>query len=241
VLFAAHQPHYLPWLRYLAKVAAADVFVLLDDVQYAKNGWQNRTRIKGPEGPVLLTIPVHARLGQRICDVPSVGTPWARRHLRALDVFYGSDLAAWRGKLADVLAEHGQAPLAKLNEALLHLLLEAFEIETPLVRSSDLGVGGGGSTRLAAIGRALGADAYLTGAYALEAYLDLSPFSAAGIDIEIQRWECPSYRQRFERAGFVSDLSAVDLLANEPHAALAILTSGREVRCDPALAAHARS
>ncbi|MDR7579336.1 MAG: WbqC family protein, partial [Armatimonadota bacterium] len=40
-----HQPHYLPWLRYMAKAALADVFVLLDDAQYTKNGWQNRNRI----------------------------------------------------------------------------------------------------------------------------------------------------------------------------------------------------
>jgi hypothetical protein len=241
MLFAAHQPHYLPWLRYLDKVAAADVFVLLDDVQYTKNGWQNRTRIKGPDGPVLLTVPVGAHLGARICDVLPAETCWVRRHVRALDVCYGRDLAPWGEPLVDILVEHEQAPLARLNEALLCFLLQAFGIETALVRSSELGVRGRGSARLAAIGRALGADAYLTGAYALEAYLDLSPFSAAGIEAEIQRWECPIYGQRFERPGFVSDLSAIDLLANEPDDALAILTSGREVRRDPALAAHARS
>ncbi|MBI3637246.1 MAG: WbqC family protein, partial [Candidatus Rokubacteria bacterium] len=43
---AIHQPHYLPWLGYLAKWAAADVFIVLDTVQYEKNGWQNRNRIK---------------------------------------------------------------------------------------------------------------------------------------------------------------------------------------------------
>jgi hypothetical protein len=101
-------------------------------------------------------------------------------------------------------------------------------------------VDGRGSERLAAIGRALGADAYLTGAHALEAYLDPSAFAAAGIDLEVQRWECPTYEQRFGGAGFVSDLSALDLLVNEPERALAILTSGREGRRDPALAADAR-
>src|SRR5256885_17176030 len=60
---AIHQPQYLPWLGYLAKWAAADAFVFLDTVQYEKNGWQNRNRIKTAAGPRWVTVPVHARLG----------------------------------------------------------------------------------------------------------------------------------------------------------------------------------
>lgn len=240
MLYAAHQPHYLPWLRYLDKVATADIFVVLDDAQYTKNGWQNRTRIKGPVGPLLLTVPVRAHLGARICEVLPADGAWPRRHLAALDACYGRALAPWRAWLADVLVEHARAPLAKLNEALLRLLVDAFGIETTVVRSSELGVSGRGSERLAAIGRALGADAYLTGAHALEAYLDPSAFADAGIELEVQRWGCPAYEQRFGGAGFVSDLSAVDLLVNEPGSASDILASGKEPRRDPALAADAR-
>ena len=55
---AVHQPHYAPWLGYFAKWAASDLFVFLDTVQYVKNGWQNRNRIKTREGPRWLTVPV---------------------------------------------------------------------------------------------------------------------------------------------------------------------------------------
>ena len=67
---AIHQPHYLPWLGYLAKWASADVFVFLDTVQYEKNGWQNRNRIKTRDGAHWLTVPVHARLGAPIREHP---------------------------------------------------------------------------------------------------------------------------------------------------------------------------
>ena len=50
MILAAHQPQYLPWLGYLHKIASADVFLILDDVQYKKNKWQNRNRIKSTEG-----------------------------------------------------------------------------------------------------------------------------------------------------------------------------------------------
>ena len=41
-LVGIHQPHYLPWLRYIEKIARSDVFILLDTVQYTKNGWQKQ-------------------------------------------------------------------------------------------------------------------------------------------------------------------------------------------------------
>ena len=72
---AIHQPHYLPWLGYLAKWAAADVFVFLDTVQYTKNGWQNRNRIKTATGPQWLTVPVHAKLGMGIDAVTVASDP----------------------------------------------------------------------------------------------------------------------------------------------------------------------
>src|SRR2546430_15000555 len=75
VRVAIHQPQYLPWLGYLAKWAAADVFVFLDIVQYEKNGWQNRNRIKTAAGPRWLTVPVHARLGTPIAAVAGGAAP----------------------------------------------------------------------------------------------------------------------------------------------------------------------
>ena len=86
---AIHQPQYLPWLGYLAKWAAADLFVFLDTVQYEKNGWQNRNRIKTADGARWLTVPVHARLGTPIADVAiDCEQSWSARHLRAIDGAY---------------------------------------------------------------------------------------------------------------------------------------------------------
>ncbi|MBU2027138.1 MAG: WbqC family protein, partial [Proteobacteria bacterium] len=69
MIVAVHQPQYLPWLGYFDKIDRADVFVLLDTVQFKKNEWQNRNRIKAAAGPQWLTVPVTYKFPQRINEV----------------------------------------------------------------------------------------------------------------------------------------------------------------------------
>jgi len=57
MIIAVHQPQYLPWLGYFDKIDKADIFVLLDTVQYKKNEWQNRNKIKTAQGWQWLTVP----------------------------------------------------------------------------------------------------------------------------------------------------------------------------------------
>ena len=54
----AMQPTYLPWLGYFDLMAESDLFVFLDHVQFEKESWQNRNRVKSPEGWLWLTVPV---------------------------------------------------------------------------------------------------------------------------------------------------------------------------------------
>jgi hypothetical protein len=80
-----HQLHYLPWLRYFEKIARSDVFIVLDNIQYNKNGWQNRNRIKAGDGALLLTVPVLECFGQSLDAVRiNNAAPWRRKHLRSI-------------------------------------------------------------------------------------------------------------------------------------------------------------
>ena len=63
MIVAVHQPQYLPWLGYFDKMAKADIFCYLDNVQYKKNEWQNRNRIKTAQGWQWLTVPGEDRPG----------------------------------------------------------------------------------------------------------------------------------------------------------------------------------
>jgi hypothetical protein len=215
VKVAIHQPHYLPWLGYLAKWAAADVFVMLDTVQYEKNGWQNRNRIKTPKGAAWLTVPVHAPLGTTIAAVGlDAGQPWRRRHLRAVEHAYAQapEFPKVRDSLADFYAREwpGLAPLAAASA---RWLAEAFGIQTPAVLASELGGEASDPTvRLVQLCRAVGADTYLAGQDAI-LYMDPAPFQEAGITVLFQHYEHPTYRQ--QHGPFIPQLSGLDLLLNE--------------------------
>jgi len=237
VKVAIHQPHYLPWLGYLAKWAAADVFVLLDTVQYEKNGWQNRNRIKTREGPAWLTVPVRAPLGTPIREVGvDARQPWRRRHARAIEHAYADApcFGRFRDGLADLYAREWRA-LAPLAEASVRWLGAGFGIATPIHLASELGVGASEpSARLVGLCRAVGADTYLAGRDGIT-YMDLAQFAAAGISVRCQAYEHPSYPQR--HGTFVPNLSGLDLLLNAGEVGLSVLRSG-DHWIEPGDAAH---
>src|SRR2546422_7575517 len=143
---AIHQPHYLPWLGYFAKWAAADRFIFLDTVQYEKNGWQNRNRIKTAGGPRWLTVPVHAHLGTPIRDVTIDTTQqWRERHRRVIEQAYAE--APHLERYHDALVAFYRQDcdrLAPLAVASSRWLAEALGVVTPVVLASELGVEEGG-------------------------------------------------------------------------------------------------
>jgi len=85
------QPTYLPWLGYFDLMDQADVFVFLDNVQFARRSWQQRNRIRGPKGLQWLSVPVKKR-GRYHRDIRSTKIVkdgrFPTKHLRALEYSY---------------------------------------------------------------------------------------------------------------------------------------------------------
>jgi hypothetical protein len=230
---AIHQPQYMPWLGYLAKWAAADAFVFLDTVQYEKNGWQNRNRIKTADGARWLTVPVHARLGTPIAEVGVDGSqPWRARHLRAIEDAYARapHVERHREALRGLYAAEWLR-LAPLAVASAEWLARTMGIATPARPASALGVQASDPTgRLIALCRAAGADTYLAGRDAAK-YMDREAFARAGITVQYQRYSHPEYAQLHGK--FAPFLSGLDLLLTHGDDSLAILRSGDVWSSDP--------
>ncbi len=221
MIVAAHQPHYLPWLGYLDKLAKADLFVVMDDLQYEAQNYQNRQRIKLASGAAWLTVPLlHGAQGDRICDkrIESSGSPkqhWQRRHWLTLESCYGR--APFFARYADELREVYTRPWTSLLELDLYMLELArgwLAIKTPIIRSSTLGLAGQKTDRLIDLCKKVGARAYLTGSGGSQSYLDSEKMGRAGIGVIWQCFDHPVYAQRYPERGFVPYLGFVDLVLN---------------------------
>jgi hypothetical protein len=227
---AIHQPNYLPWLGFFAKAAQADVFVLLDDVQFEKGGWTNRVEVKTAAGRTLLTVPVALGHGgiPRVDEVRIADDArWAARHAATLAQSYGRapGWAALGPRLVEILGA-GHARLAVLNARLIEALLAALEVRARVVRSSELGPRDArASAGLVEICRRLGAATYLSGAGGRK-YNDPVAFAEAGIDLAYSAFAHPTYAQ--PHGAFEPGLSAVDLAFSAPDDAASLLRGATE-------------
>lgn len=229
MIVAIMQPTYLPWIGYLDLIDQADRFVLLDTVQFERQSWQNRNRIKTAQGVKWLTVPVQRAFGQSILDTRvQANEPWRTKHFETIRYAYGK-APGWEqlgSRLKDAY-DHACEHLHTLNTSLLFVLLEACGIQAAdkVLRASDLGVGGGRTELLVNICKKLGADTYLSPLGSADYLNENNPFPREGIELRYHAYEHPSYRQSYGE--FVPYLSCVDLLLNEPDEALPILRSGR--------------
>ncbi len=223
---AIHQPQYLPWLGYLDKLDSADVFILLDTVQFKKHEWQNRNRIRTKDGWQWLTVPIIDRFPERIDRVEiNDGVTWARKHGQALRLHYGR-APFWEavGPALLGILERPWARLRDLNVAMLALLCEQLGTATRCVLASTLTAREEPTDRLIDLCHAVGGTEYLSGRGGPE-YMDVDRFIRAGLAVSVQDYRHPAYPQQY--TPFDSDLSVVDLLLNCGPSSLDILRSGR--------------
>jgi hypothetical protein len=223
MIVAVHQPQYLPWLGYFAKIDQADAFVLLDTVQFKKNEWQNRNRIKTAAGPQWLTVPVTYRFPQRIDEVGvNNGERWQHRQRQSLLSNYRQ--APYWDQIAPFLDEIYTPAwdlLSPLNIFVVKRLAGILGITTPLYVASELhALPEDPDERLIAITKHFGADTYLAGAGGRD-YMDLDRYGKNGVKVLFQEYHHPVYEQRF--GAFEPFLSVLDLLFNHGPESLRIL------------------
>jgi hypothetical protein len=214
---AIHQPQYMPWLGYFHKMASVDFFVFLNDVQFKKNEWQHRNRIRNAKGPQWLSVPTTYKFPQKINEVEvDFSQNWQRNHFHSLEACYGK--APFFNKYAPLFAEFFCAPCSKIDRVNIDsvkLLAGIMGIPTESAISSDYKFKGESTERLVNICKHFKATTYLAGAGGRD-YMDISMLEQAGIKVEFQNFKCPVYPQHWARTSeeFVPDLSAIDLIFN---------------------------
>lgn len=213
---AIMQPTYMPWAGYLNLMTQVDVFVYLDDAQYERSSWQNRNRVLVKGAPTWMTVPVQRGfLGAKIHQVQvDDRMPWRRKHAAMLTNAYArhphaSDLVA----VTEHLTADASSSLADVNISLLDLWRTRLGIQTPLLRSSQMGVEGVRTQRLISLLGQLGATEYVTPPGAL-GYLQEDQFTRhTTIKLLVHDFQPAPYPQR-DTTSFVSHLSMLDVLAH---------------------------
>jgi len=228
-----HQPQYLPWMGYFDKADRADVFILLDDVQFKKNDWQNRNKIRTPQGAQWLTVPVLHDFGQKINEVKiNNQIKWREAHLKALRMNYRK--APFYDKYIGVFEHvYGQEWdfLVDINKYLIKKLVDLLGIQTKIVMSSEFQVSAESTQRLIDLCKKVDADAYIAGADGGQ-YMDLSKFEASGVQVMTQDFQHPVYAQLWtknQEENFLSHMSVLDVLFNHGDKSLIIIRDKGDV------------
>jgi hypothetical protein len=226
VILTAYQPAYLPWLGLFHKIALSDTFCLLDAVDYSKQNFINRNRIKTAKGPLWLSVPVHAgfRTGRRICDIRIADRPWRRKHIASIVHAYAKapHFDRYAPEIFSILnARH--VFLADLTGDLLRLFLRQLGITVKVVRSSDYDFTGRKDEYILDMCKTLGASVFIFGGRGKN-YASADLFREAGIDAIFLEYCHPHHRQR--HGAYLPEMSVIDLLFNEGPQSLNVILSG---------------
>jgi hypothetical protein len=227
MIVAIHQPQYLPWVPYCDKADRCDVFVYLDNVQYQKNGLQNRNQIMTATGASWLTVPVRASLSTTIAETRVADSRWRDKHIRTVEMSYSRApyLNRFKEEVRPLL-ERDWELLADLNISVTEWMFENMGVKARRIRASELEVSGKADDLVINICLAVGANVYLSGQGA-RAYQNVKKFQEHGIELQYQEYRNQPYTQCHKELEFIPDLSALDLILNTGPSAREIMLAGR--------------
>ena len=244
VLVAIHQPNYFPWLGYLDRMARADLFIVLDHVQFERRNYQNRTMIRCEGEEKWLTVPVvqlsqkETIVDKRVDNSETGSREWGPTHFKTLRYAYRKSpyFEMYAPRLRDILETRWDR-LVDLNMAALEFLRDAFEIRTPLRLSSQMSPEGARSELLLNLCKKAGPRAtFFGGLGGSRRYLDQEAFAREGVGVQWQELKHPVYPQCGEGA-FQPGLTSLDILFNVGPLAKDLVWKTIEARDDERVAA----
>ena len=219
-----NQVLHLPWLGFFERAAKSDVFVLYDTIQFLKQDFFNRNRLKTPQGAQWLTVPVRHPYEVPQTQVYIDNTKdWARRNWRQIETNYNK--APYFQAYEESFQKLYKGPwekLVDLNTACIIYIAEQMGIRATFVKASELPINHEAekSQRLADMCKVLGAHTYYSGQGG-HRYLREEPFVKEGIRVTYQDFRHPVYPQLY--GDFIPELSVIDLLFNKGPESLAVV------------------
>jgi hypothetical protein len=225
MIVTIHQPEHMVWLGFIHKVLKADTFVILDTVQFRKNYFQNRNKIRSKNDFDWLTVPLSKASSKTLIkDIKiSYDHGWEKTYLRKIYENYRKApfFKNYYNTIEDIVHKKFES-LVDLNLEILKNCFMWFNVKTEMVLASSLNLENviGGTEVNLQICKALDASVYLSGPSGKD-YLDVNRFQEANIKIVFHEFSHPVYNQMYEP--FLPYMSAIDLLFNYGDKAINIL------------------
>ncbi len=213
---AVLQPTYLPWMGYFGMIDLADTFVFYDDVQFVKQSWQQRNKIKSPGGEwIWLSVHVIHEFGQNINQVlVNDSSNWSEKHWKSIYQSYAKApfFKEFQGEIKEVYSREWKY-LGELNIFIIRKLCRLFGVKEPkFVLSSELeDIKDSKTNRLLNVLGKIGAGEYICNPGS-RSYIRPGDFAERGIKLFWYEYQHPVYPQI--RGEFIPYLSAIDLLFN---------------------------
>ena len=211
-----HQPEHIPWLGFFHKINMADVFAVLDNVQYRRRYFQNRNKIRTKNGWQWVSVPLEKEDRDELLIKDAVifnnDSKWGKKNIESIYHNYCKAPYFKYGwdEFKDIYSKE-YLYLSDMNLALLRFIFEKLGIKREIQFASTLNVSGDKGDLILNICKALNAKTYISGISGKE-YLDLKLFHDAGINVIFQEFHHPIYKQLHEP--FIPCMSVIDLLFN---------------------------
>ena len=210
------QSNYIPWKGYFDIINSVDEFVFHDDLQYTKNDWRNRNRIKTEKGATWLTIPCGTNQKRLICEVEMKDSSWQKKHWDQIESNYIKTTYwhIYKDFFSDIYLNNKWIKLSEFNQTLIKKISkELLGITTIFRDSREFNLKSSKAERVLELLKKIGATSYLSGPSARN-YLKESMFKEANIDIYWMDYSgYPEYNQLFKP--FFHEVSIIDLIFNE--------------------------
>jgi len=183
------QPNYLPWKGYFDIINEVDIFVFLEDVQYTKNGWRNRNKIKTPRGTEWITVPVISDIHKKIFETKiDYSQNWAKKHRKMIHANYAASeyYDTYNEKIFEIYNQKCET-ISELNIYAIKKISKILDINTEFINSTILDTCGIKDDKVIEICKQIGADEYLSGPSA-ENYIVNEKFEKAGITLDYKNY-----------------------------------------------------
>jgi len=210
MILSSHQSGYFPYLGYFQKLDAADIFIVMDSVDYSSGDFISRNRIKTKDGTQMLSVPCSHHAGEKIKDVRISNQIWRKKHLKSIKQNYSKAphfqrYESWLEKLYAI----EWTKISDLNWHILKAIVAELEIDTKIIRMSDHEFSGQKSELILDMCLQLNCDHFIFGANGKD-YAQPKLFYDAGVSISFQEYQHPIYSQL--HGDFIPNMCILDLL-----------------------------